>query len=176
MKVMKNMLSCIKTSIILLVLVVILLGGYVYMLARPISYGMNYHNESVYEGEVFEGTIKFCSDGTMLNRNSNFDQEMKSYYYYKNGYVFALMASTDEAVEKEIASIDERFDEALATPFYASRINAFRQVSRGIGGYVTTYTCTGAIVFAAVGGVVELALIALTVASFVLSKKSRCKG
>ena len=173
---MKKFLSGVKTSMILLAVSVILLGGYVYMLARPISYGMNYCNVSEYEGEAFEGTMKFYSDGTCLNRNSNFDQEVTLRYYYKDGYVFTLMMTTDEELEEEIAFINESFDAAVSIPFYAAEINAFRQVSEGIDDYVTTYTCTGAIVFAAVGGVIELALISLTVVSFVLSKKSSCKG
>ena len=61
--------------------------------------------------------------------------------------------------------------EAVAAPFYAAKINAFRQVAVGRDDYVTTYTCTGAIVFAVAGGVVALALIVLTVSSFVLRKK-----
>ena len=173
---MKNILSCIKTSIVLLIVTVILLGGYAYMLARPISYGMNYSNESEYEGEVFRGTIKFYSDGTAVNLNSNFEREIKSRYYYKNGYVFFTMATTDEAYEKEVSFINENFDEAVATPFYASRINAFRQIPEGLDDYATIYTCTGAIIFAVAGGVIELALISWTALSFILSKKSKLRG
>ena len=39
--------------------------------------------------------------------------------------------------------------------------------------YVTTYTCVGAIIFAVIGGIDRLLLIALTVYSFVLSKKAK---
>lgn len=172
---MKNILSYKKTAIILLLVTVLFLGFYAYMLARPISYGMSYHNEIVYEGVAFEGTIKYYPDGTILNKNTNFDEEMKGYYYYKDGYAFTLMAETDEAYEAEVAYINENFEEAVASPFYAAKINAFRQVDEGLDSYVTTYTCAGAIIFAIVGGVIALALLVLTVSSFVLSKKANTR-
>ena len=53
---MKNILSCKKTTILLFLITIISIGFYAYMLARPISYGMSYHNETVYEGGIFEGT------------------------------------------------------------------------------------------------------------------------
>ncbi len=161
-------------SVILLFVTILSIGFYVYMLARPISYGMNYHNEVVYEGVSFEGNLKFYPDGTMVNKNTNFEEEMKSYYYYKNGYVFNLVAETEDEYNAEVANINENFEEAVASPFYAAKINAFRQVAtEGLDSYVTTYTCTGAVIFAAVGGVVELVLIGLTCASFVLLNKTR---
>ncbi len=167
---MKNISSKTKIAVVILFITVILLVGYVYMIARPISYGMAYHNSVVYEGETFEGTIRYYPDGTLSNKNSNFDEEMTEYYYYKDGYVFTLMAETDEEYEAEVAYINENFDDAVASPFYATRINAFKQVAEGLDEYVTTYTCTGAITFAVVGGIVNLALIALTVFFFLFKK------
>ena len=172
---MKNILSCTKTAIILLLATVISLGFYAFLFTRPISYGMNYYNESVYDGEAFEGTLNFNSDGTMISCNSNFSEKTESRYYYKDGYVFFTLAMTDEEYEKEVASINESFDEAVAEPFYASKINAFKQISEGPDGYATTYTCTDAVVLAIAFGVVELALLALTAVSFILLKKSKCK-
>ena len=172
---MKNILSKTKTAIILLVATVLLVGSYVYMLARPISYGMEYRTESVYEGHVFEGVLKYSSDGKITIKNTTFDEPMTFYYYYKDGYVFTLVTTTDEEYEAMVASINENFDEAVATPFYASRINAFKQVAEGLDEYVTTYTCERAMIFAVVGGIDRLLLIALTVYSFVLSKKAKNK-
>ena len=168
---MKNMLSYAKTAIILLLVAVLFLGFYGYMLARPISYGMNYHNETVYEGVAFEGDLKFSPDGKVISKNTNFDEPFEMYYYYKDGYIFNLVATTDEEYEAEIAYINENFDEAVASPFYAVKTNAFKQVAAGMDEDATTYTCIGAIVFAVAGGVAALALIALTVSSFALSKR-----
>ena len=172
---MKNILSKTKTTIILLIVTVLFLGCYTYMIARPISYGMNYHNETVYEGVAFEGNLKFYPDGKVISQNTNFEEETTYYYYYKNGCVFTLMAETDEEYEAEIAYINENFDEAVASPFYATKTNAFKQVAVGMDEYATAYVCTGAIIFAAAGGVVVLALIAITVSSFALSKKAKNK-
>lgn len=172
---MKNILSYTKTAIVLLLVTMLSLGFYVYMLARPISYGMSYHNEIVYEGVAFEGTLKFYPDGTLTNKNTNFEEVMKGYYYYKDGYVFTLMATTNEEHEMEVAYINENFEDAVASPFYAAKINAFRHVAEGLDSYVTTYTCTGAIIFAIAGGIVALTLIVITVFSFVLCKKVKSK-
>ena len=173
---MKNILSCTKTAIILLLATVLCLGVYVYMLARPISYGMSYRNETVYEGTTFEGTLRFYPNGKILSENSNFEGVLEFYYYYRDGYVFTLTAQTDAEYEAEVAYINENFDKAIATPFYASRINAFRQVAVGLDDNVTTYTCTGVIAVAAGGGVALLALIALTATSLALSVKAKGKA
>ena len=172
---MKNILSQTKTAIILLFITVLLLGSYVYMIARPISYGMSYYNSVVYEGVKFEGEIRFNSDGTVLSKNTNFEEPIEMYYYYKDGYVFTLVAKNEEERASEIAYINENFDEAIATPLYASKTSAFKQVAVGLDEEVTTYTCIGAIIFAIVGGIDRLLLIALTAYSFVLRKKAKNK-
>ena len=172
---MKNILSKTKTAIILLIVTVLLLGSYVYIIASPVTYGMKYRNEVVYEGEVFKGSLKYSPDGKVISENTNFDEPLEMYYYCKDGYVFNLMATNDEEYESEVAYINENFDEASSTLFYAVKTNAFKQVAVGLDEEVTTYTCGGAIIFAAVGGIDRLLLIALTVYSFVLSKKAKNK-
>ena len=172
---MKNFLSKTKTSIILLIVTVLLLGSYVYIVASPVTYGMKYRNETVYEGVVFKGSLKYAPDGKVISENTTFNEPLELYYYYKDGYVFNLTATTDEEYEAEVAYINENFDEAVASPFYASKTNAFKQVAVGMDEDVTTYTCTGAIIFASVGAIDRLLLIALTAYSFVLSKKAKNK-
>ena len=168
---MKKLLSNKKTAIALLIATVILLGFYVYMLARPISYGLAYHNKSEYAGGVFEGTMKFYSDETMTNSNTNFYDELESRYYYKDGYVFFTMADTDEKYEEEVDFINKNFDEAIKMPFYADEINAFRVVATEGDGFETVYTCTPAIVFAITVGIAIAALIGLTSVSWLLFTK-----
>ena len=169
---MTKFLSYTKTALVLLIVTIITLGCYAFVLVRPISYGMPYRNEVVYEGVAFEGSIVYYPDGTMVYENSNFDGEMTGYYYYRDGYVFTLMAQTDEEYEAEVAYIDENFEEAVASPFYATKTNAFRQVADGSDSYATTYTCQGAVIVAVAGGAVGLILIALTAVSLALSKRS----
>ena len=172
---MKNILSKTKTAVILLIVTILLVGSYIWIVANPVTYGMKYRNETVYEGEVFKGSLKYSPDGKVVSENTNFDEPLEMYYYYKDGYVFHLMAINDEEYEAEVAYINENFDEAVASPFYAVKTNAFKQVAAGMDEDATTYTCTGAIVFAVAGGVVVLALIALTAYSFALSKKAKVK-
>ena len=169
---MKKFLSCTRTVLILALVTVMTLGCYAYMLARPISYGMGYHNATAYGDDMFEGTMKFLSDGTMLNSNTNFDMELVSRYYFQDGYVFYTMAETDEAFAEEVAYITENFDEAIHAPFYADEINAFRLVAAEADGYSTVYTCKSAVILAVVGGVVELALIGLLCGCVILRRKS----
>ena len=64
---MKNILSKTKTAIILLIVTVLLLGSYVYIIASPVTYGMKYRNETVYEGEVFKGSLKYYPDGKVIS-------------------------------------------------------------------------------------------------------------
>ena len=173
---MKKILACTKTIIILLAATIISSVFYGYMLARPVSFGMGYHNVTVYEGGTFEGTMKFYSDGTMVNRNTNFDEEIKSRYYYKDGYLFFTMAETYDEYEIEVASINENFDEAISMPFYADKINAFRLVAEEVDGYATVYTCTPAIIFAVAYGVIELMLISMISISLNLRKNRNVKN
>lgn len=170
---MKNILSCKKTAIILLVITVISAVFYAHMLARPISYGMDYSNVTAYDGGTFEGKMKFYYDRNVINFNTNFNKESKSRYYYKDGYVFFTLAETDEDYAKEVAYINENFDEAITAPFYADKINSFQLVVSENDGFEMVYTCMPAIIFAIVGGVIELVLIALTAITFILRKKAK---
>lgn len=172
---MKNFLSNKKTTIIFLVITVLLLGVYTYMLFRPISYGMGYTNTTVYEEKEYQSDITFNADTTMNINNDSFEQGHTARYYYKNGYVFNIVALTDEDYEKEVEYINNNFEIAVKEPFYANEINAFKMTAVSMDDYTLVYTCKGAIVIAVVGGVVELALIGLTVASFLLCKKSKKK-
>ena len=170
---MKKLLFNNKAAIILLVFTILSTCFYAYMLARPVSYGMPYHTETVYETTLFEGTMTFYPDNTVVNSNSNFDGEIKSYYFYKNGYVFLLFAQTEEEYQEEVAFINENFEDALSEPFYADSINAFELEADGMGDFSTVYTCTPALIFAVVYGIFELILIGLTSASLMPLKKDR---
>ena len=141
--------------------------------ARPISYGMSYEIVTEYEGEVFEGKLKYYPDGTVVNINTNYEEEMTFYYYYKDGYVFSLVAENEEEYEKEVAAIDENFEMAVRSPFYAAKINVFRQVNEGVDGYTTVYTCHSAITLAVIFGALEVVFLGLSILSFVLRRKGR---
>ena len=170
---MKNILSKTPTAIILLIVTVLAIGCYACIVANPVTYGMKYRNETVYEGEVFKGSLKYSPDGKVISENTNFDEPLELYYYYKDGYVFNLLATNDEEYEAEVAAINANFDEAVATPLYAFKTNAFKLVAQGLDDDVITYTCGGAKTLAIVGAINRLLLIALTAYSFVLAKKAK---
>ena len=172
---MKKMLSRTRTALTLALVTVIFFSLFAYMLARPISYGLTYQNESVYDGETFTGMMKFYSDGTVVNLNTNFNDELRSYYHYKDGYVFFILENTPEAYEEQVAYIEGNFEEAVNVPFFASRINVFTHVAEAADGYTTIYTCHSAITSAVVCSMIGLALMALTISSLVLSRKSKAK-
>ena len=173
---MKKSLSYAKTAVILLLIAIILLGIGIYGLTRPLSYGSCYYHASFYEGEDFNGTIAFYPDNTMVISNTNFDEEMKLLYYYKDGYLFFTLAQTEEEYEKEVAAINEDFEGAVNVPFYASKINAFKFSPEGLDGYTSVYICQDSIMMTMVWGAIELVLIGIAIASVIRCKKAKCRG
>ena len=73
-----------------------------------------------------------------------------------------------------MAEINEDFEGAVNAPFYASAINVFKLTSVGLDGYKSVYLCQRTIFIAATAGFAELVLIALSIVSFVSSKKTKC--
>ena len=170
---MKKILSCFTTILVLFSVTILSLGFYAYTLIRPVSYKMAYTNSSVYAGVEFEGRMEFYSDSTMLTKNNSFNEGLESYYYYKDGYVFFMLSETEEEYQEEVANINRDFEGAVNMPFYASKINAFRLVSTGPDGYTLVYTCTPAIVFAVVGGIVEMALLGVSITALLMYLKTK---
>lgn len=170
---MKNILSFKITAIILAVLALVSLFFYANMLATPLTYGFAYYHASMYEGDDFGGTMTFYQDNTLLVDNSNFDEPLKLFYYYKDGYVFILMATTEEEFDAEVAMINENFEEAISTPFYADKANAFLLTAEGMEEYTSFYYCRYSINLAIAWGIGQLALIGLAWASIVGCKKAK---
>ena len=159
----------------LLLATILLLGCYVYMLARPISYGWEYHTKTEYEGVAFEGTTVYERGNKMYTCNNSFPEPLEYFYFYKDGYVFSLIATTEEEYAEEVAFIEDNFEDAVSSPFYACKINAFSLTAEGLDDYTLIYTCSSAITFAIVGGVPVLSLIGLSCTSLVLCKKAKNK-
>lgn len=172
---MNKMRSRRITALILAATAMIVMVVGIYGLTRPISYESSYYNASFYEGEDFNGTMTFHPDNTMVIRNTNFEEEFQSYYYYKNGYIFFTLAKTAAEYEAEVAAINEDFEGAVNTPFYASKINAFRLSSEALDGYTTVYLCQRSIMMAIAWVAIELALIGLAIASVIRCKKGTAK-
>ena len=172
---MKNILSFKVTAVILSVLALVSLFFYITTLAKPMTYEMPYYHASMYEGDDFGGTMTFYQDNTLLVDNSNFDEPLKLFYYYKDGYIFNMMAATEEEFDLEVALINENFEEAVSTPFYADKINIFQLTAEGLDDYASFYYCRYAINLAVAWGIAQLALIGLAWASIACCKKANHK-
>ena len=167
---MNKMRSCRITSLILAALAFFLLVAGICGMAQPISYGSHYYHASFYEEEDFTGTMTFYPDNTMVVSNTNFDEEIKFFYYYKDGYIFFPVGETQEDYEKEVAAINEDFEGAVNAPFYASKINSFRLYSEGPDGYRSVYLCQMSIMM-----LVPLIAIELLLIGFAVRSAKRCK-
>lgn len=170
---MKRILSNKVTSIVLIILSALVLAALIFVATRPVSYGMEYRMETVYEGYEFEGTIIFEKDGYMTSSNSNFEEEREYRYYLKDGYYFFMSATADEEYDAEVEYINNNFDEALNTPFYAEKINAFKIIDGIEDDLDAEYICKSAIVLAISLAIACFVLIALSVLTVIMCKKSK---
>ena len=162
-----------KKALILSVIAIIWLAVGIFAMTTPMACGVNYFHATMYEGDDFNGTMVFHPNNTMVVRNTNFDEELEMFYYYRDGYVFYLLSTTKAEYEAEVAAINADFEGAVNTPFYASKINAFMISSEGLDDYQSTYLCQITIMMAVIWGAIELALIAFAVAFVIRGKKTK---
>ena len=158
-------------AIIVSIVAVISMFFYGRMITQPISYGLSYYHASAYEGDDFNGAMVFYPDNTVRNRNTNFDEDIVLRYYYKDGYVFFTLATTDEEYAEEVTLINANFEEAVNTPFYADKIDAFKMIAEGLDDYTSRYFCRQAIFLAIAWGAVELAMVGFVCIAFIRCKK-----
>ena len=173
---MKKRISGRTTAAILVAIAIFLLVSGIHAMTSPISYGSDYYHASFYEGDEFSGSMVFYPDNTMAVHNSNLNEEVTFFYYYKDGYVFFTLATTEAEYEAEVAAINADFEGAVNSPFYASKISAFKLSSQGPDGYESVYLCQASIMMAAVQIVVELALIIIAVASVIRCTKKNTEN
>lgn len=185
---MKKFLSKMWVMIVLLVLAVGGLALYIGMLARPISYGMTYSYTQTVEteqdatesglpiGSEASMHLKFKSDKraevTMTLGENSITTEM---WIVRMGNKVAILSAVSEMTEEQYNQEVESF-KADKTLFENSavEINAFK-IKADTEDSMSDMKCNGAIVFAVVWGVVEVALILFAVLStlyFVKGKKS----
>ena len=170
---MDKMKSKRNAALIFAIVAIAFLVVGIYGLTRPISYESDYYHAAFYEGEDFNGTMTFYSDNAVVIRNTNLGEDMKFLYYYKNGYVFFPVGETQEEYEKEVAAIEADFEGAVNSPFYASKINAFRCASEGPDGYRSVYICQISILMVVLWGAMELVLIGFVFAFAARYKKAK---
>ncbi len=186
---MKKFLSKLPVMIVFVVLAVAVLGLYIGILARPVSYGMTYSGAIPMDPaseETIDSEMKFINsrivEATMSDGTES--MSMRMWYLRDGNKIITLgpVASDDStsgygmteedyntAVEQYFSATEEEKTAMIEMLGGYAEINAFT-----MGDETASLTCTGAVVFAVIMGVVEVALIAFAVLSvvfFVLKKK-----
>lgn len=189
---MKKFLSMTPVMAVLLVLALGGLGLYIGLLARPVSYGMPYTYSQTLEGTGYEEldgqtqvmTINFKSGKqvTMFNKIGE-ESDSRDFWYVQNGNKVWLVPPVEESITEEefdqfieLLKADKEEWDAIwngeGQDLQILQINAF-EISSVDGSSDQTLKCTGAIVFAAVWGVVEVALIAVAALSLTFYLKGK---
>ena len=186
---MKKFLSMTPVMAVLLVLALGGLGLYIGLLARPVSYGMPYTYSQTLEGTGYEEvdgqtqnvTINFESDEkAVLKMEMNGEVSELTYWTVRNGNKVWFVVDTNsftyeqfkEAI-KEIKADANEWDAIWSedsSDIQIFHVNAF-EISSNLS--PDTFKCTGAIVFAAVWGVIEVALIAVAALSLTFYLKGK---
>ena len=193
---MKKILSMFPVMVALLVLALGGLGLYIGLLARPISYGMDYTYSKVLgsdsgedEGKTQVMTINFKSGKqvTMFNKIGEESGSM-DFWYVQNGNKVWLVSPVEESITEEefdqfielLKADKEEWDAVWSDTsgdIMLFSINAFNLSFLGLNEYGDVdLTCTGSIIFAAVWGAIEVALIvfaALSLTFYLKGKKTR---
>ncbi len=190
---MKKFLSKMPVMIVFLSLAVVGLVFYIVMLARPVSYGMTYTwNHVVTEEEtstfgVEAGTeisysLKILNDRKMEQSIIQEDNgEPIEVWIIRNGNKFIMIpggVSSEEEYDAMVEALKankKEWDalwsgEGEGMPVF--NVNAF-SIKVDFNGVDINMTCTGAIVFASVFGVIEVALITFGALSLVFFLKNR---
>ena len=183
---MKKFLSKMPVMIVFLSLAVVGLVFYIVMLARPISYGMTYSitetataedvgsmtGSGIQVGDEITAKIKFKNDTRATLTTIIEDSENAiDMWVYRQGNKVAIIGPTLQISEEEYDQYVEQL-KANEEMFNMSavEINAFRMAGEG---ETEDMVCNGAIVFAVVWGVVEVALITFGALSLVFFLKNR---
>ena len=184
---MKKFLSKMPVMIVFLSLAVVGLVFYIVMLARPVSYGMTYSitetataedvggsmtGSGIQVGDEITAKIKFKNDTRATLTTIIEDSENAiDMWVYRQGNKVAIIGPTLQISEEEY---DQRVEQLKANEemfnMSAVEINAFRMTGEG---ETEDLVCNGAIVFAVVWGVVEVALITFGALSLVFFLKNR---
>ncbi len=171
---MKKFLGKKAVRLSFLIAAIAFLALYVVVLASPVALSSyTYKGEMLNKEYTQTMTFKGFNKVSIVTKTEDSETKSKNWIYV-DGYHFIIGPETEEMTRKEFKQEikewkeDEKDYEARLEPY---SVNAFRvKVNSSAGDLV--YTNVGTIVFAAVGGVVELALIVFAALSLVLKKKA----
>ncbi len=170
---MKKFLSKKPVKITFIALAIAFLAFYAYMLIRPVSFGMSYKETTTQFGKEVTNTIKFKNGKkARITRESDGSKTWSDVWVYCDGYSYTVVGSTDYITEKVY---EDRVKDLKAQKKENKELYEEGMIDINAFSLDEDATCTGAIVFAVVGGVVELILITFTSLTFVFAKKSKSK-
>ena len=191
---MKKFLSKMPVMIVFLSLALVGLVFYIVMLARPVSYGMTYSYSHVVTeedaalfgeevGTEINMDIKIKNDKKMEMTTFATSGETAECWLIRNGNKFVIIPEgTGNEEEYDTAVEGLKADEEAWNAVWNGEagmpvfeVNAFG-MKANLSGIDIDLTCTGAIVFASIWGVVEVALITFGVLSLVFFLKDRKSG
>ena len=192
---MKKVLSKLWVMVTLIAVSVVLLGTYVYLLARPISYGMWYsasENAGVEGGNVeVTMSVKFIDGKRALLKTTTegVDMEIEMWYINDGSRICLTANPTSVMAEEEFDTMVEglKADEAEWNAIWNGEadpesfgamynIGAFNMRSN-VAGYGAedqdNLVCDGAISLALIMGMIEIALITFAVLSVIYYIKGK---
>ena len=192
---MSKFLSKLWVMVTLIAVSVVLLGTYVYLLARPISYGMWYSasaNTGV-EGENAELdlSIKFIdgkklvakasSRGTVAETEMWYINNGKQVFFLTDGATYEMTEETFDAMVEQLKAEEAEWNalwsgEADPGMGFAYNISAFNMKANIAGieqADQDNLVCDGAISLAVIMGIIEIAFITFAVLSVIYYIKGK---
>ena len=191
---MRKFLSKLWVMVTLIAVSVVLLGLYMYMTIRPVSYGMWYTYSQTTEASgtqyTLEMSIKFIDEKRLVLKVSSDDGSFESdLWYVKNGRQVLINGNLDEesiseeefdAYLEELRNNEEMWnavwngeDTLYGSVFYANAFKLTPHTATPVEGEDEAMSCSGAVWYAVVMGIVEVALLTFAVLSVVYYVKNK---
>ena len=193
---MSKFLSKLWVMVTLIAVSVVLLGTYVYLLARPISYGMWYSasTNTGAEGENAEIdlSIKFINGKKLVAKVSSGGTVVETEMWYINNgdqvFFFTEDAATSTMTEETFDAMVEQLkaeeaewntlwsgeaDPGMGIAYNISAFNMKANIADIEQADQDNLVCGGAITFAVIMGIIEIALITFAVLSVIYYIKGK---
>lgn len=139
-------------------LAVIFAVVYIGMLVRPIAIGMTYKGEA-HGAEV---TVKVLSSKKikMTIKGETTTTTEEGYYFEKDGYIVFLGSDNDDEYKTDKKEILDNWEVTKGLIDSGARSGGKDCNAFGVKVFGEDFKCTGSVVFAIIGGVLELVLLA----------------
>ena len=191
---MRKFLSKLWVMATLIAVSVVLLGLYMYMTIRPVSYGMWYTYSQTTEASgtqyTLEMSIKFIDEKRLVIKISSDDGSIETdSWYVKNGRQVLINGNLDaesiseeefDAYLEDLRNNEEMWnavwngeDTIYGSVFYANAFKLTPHTATPVEGEDEAMSCSGAVWYAVVMGIVEVALITFAVLSVIYYVKNK---